>query len=140
MNRMHSPRTVTRLMFLGLLATVIADAGAADAPAMEQVATAYTSAARPLLARYCLECHSTELMEGDLDLERFASLSDVRNSTRVWLKVAEMLDSGEMPPKDARRMPARDRQTLRDWLTQYLRAESVASAGDTLAAEHVRDQ
>jgi len=97
LNRTRRPQHVTQLTFLGLLATMLSSARAADAPGFEQAAAGYTTAARPLLAKYCLECHSTELMEGDLDLERFASLSDVRKSTRVWLKVAEMLDNGEMP-------------------------------------------
>src|SRR5262245_54209685 len=69
-------------------------------------------------------------MEGDLDLERFAALGDVRKATAVWLKVAEMLDNGEMPPKGARRMLAGERRILRDWLARYLKAEARASAGD----------
>ncbi len=89
---------------------------AEDPPTLDRAAAEYASTARPLLAKYCLECHSTEAMEGDLDLERFAALGDVRKATGVWLKVAEMLDNGEMPPKEARRLPARERQALRGWL------------------------
>src|SRR5271170_7020141 len=99
MNGTHGPRFVTGLVSLGLFATVIPAARAADAPTLEQAAAEYTNAARPLLAKYCLECHSAEALEGDLDLERFAALGDVRKATGVWLKVAEMLDNGEMPPK-----------------------------------------
>ena len=66
-------------------------------PALERAAAEYADAAKPLLAKYCLECHSTEVMEGDLDLERFAALGDVRKATAVWLKVAEMLDNRDLP-------------------------------------------
>src|SRR4051812_42227830 len=124
------PRLWAGLIFLVVFASTIPAARAADAPTLEQAAAEYSNAARPLLTRYCLKCHSTELMEGELDLERFASLGDVRKATGVWLKVAEMLDNGEMPPKEARRMPAGERRALRDWLARYLKAESLASAGD----------
>src|SRR5262245_22101548 len=41
-----------------------------------------------------------------------------------------MLDSREMPPKEARRMPPGDRQALRAWLARYLKEEALAGAGD----------
>jgi hypothetical protein len=126
----NSPRLIAGLVFLVPFATLIPDARAADEPTLEQAAAEYANAARPLLAIYCLKCHSTETREGELDLERFAVLGDVRKATSVWLKVAEMLDNGEMPPKDARRMPVGERQALRAWLARYLKAEALASAGD----------
>jgi hypothetical protein len=126
----NSPQLATCLGLLLLFAGATRAARGADSPALERAAIEYTNAARPLLAKYCLGCHSTEAMEGDLDLERFAALGDVRGATGVWLKVAEMLDNGEMPPKDARRMPAGDRKALRSWLAGYLKAEAIAGAGD----------
>src|SRR5262245_34360456 len=104
---------------LGWCTTGVAVAQAVETVGLEVVSAEYARTARPLLAKYCLECHSAELKEGDLDLERFASLDDVRQATRVWLKVAEMLDSREMPPKEARRMSPGDRQALRAWLARY---------------------
>jgi hypothetical protein len=123
-------RSMTGLVFLGLIAAAIPAARAADTPTLEQAGAEYTNTARPLIAKYCLECHATDVMEGELDLERFGALGEVRKATSVWLKVAEMLDNGEMPPKEARRLPARERQTLRAWLARYLKAEALASAGD----------
>jgi mono/diheme cytochrome c family protein len=112
------------------LTAVNVGARAADEPTLQQAATEYAAMARPLLERYCLACHSTEAMEGELDLERFATLDDVRRDTAVWLKVGEMLDNGEMPPKEGRRMPDERRAALRGWLADYLKAEALASAGD----------
>ena len=77
-----------------------------------------------------MKCHSTEEQKGTLDLEQFAKIDDVRRSTRTWLKVAEMLDNGEMPPKDAPQPTAERRKRLRGWVADYLKAESLASAGD----------
>ncbi len=82
------------------------------------------------MTRVCLNCHSTAKQKGDLDLERFASLKDIRRDTKVWLKVAEMLDNGEMPPKEAKQPTSAERKQLRGWVERYLHAESLAQAGD----------
>ncbi|HEX5499375.1 MAG TPA: DUF1587 domain-containing protein, partial [Thermomicrobiales bacterium] len=94
------------------------------------LAEEYLGQTRPLVKRFCLECHSTAKQEGDLDLERFATLAEVRRGTQVWLKVVEMLDDGEMPPKDARQLSLEQRKELRGWIERYLTAEALASAGD----------
>lgn len=91
----------------------------------------YAATARPLLKQFCLDCHSTEKQEGELDLQRFQQPADARRGTRTWLKVAEMLDNGEMPPKDAKRQPtAEERRHLRGWIDRFLHAEALATAGD----------
>jgi Protein of unknown function (DUF1592)/Protein of unknown function (DUF1588)/Protein of unknown function (DUF1587)/Protein of unknown function (DUF1585)/Protein of unknown function (DUF1595)/Planctomycete cytochrome C len=95
-----------------------------------EVGSEYARDVRPLMARICLNCHSTAKQKGDLDLERFASLKDIRRDTKVWLKVAEMLDNGEMPPKEAKQPTSAERKQLRAWVESYLHAESLAQAGD----------
>ena len=126
----HRLGFIAVLSVFGLFATSLSVTRAADLPTLDESAKGYKAVAQPLLTKYCLDCHSTEEMEGDLDLERFGGLNDIRKATTVWLKVAEMLDNHEMPPKDEPAMPEKDRRTLRHWLAEYLRAESYASAGD----------
>ena len=95
------------------------------------LATEFGREVQPLMKRFCLDCHSTEEEQGDLDLERFARFDDVRRNERVWRKVVEMLDEGEMPPKKAEAQPsAEERAKLRGWVARYLKAEAYAIAGD----------
>src|SRR5687768_18379113 len=48
-------------------------------PAAHDVsAIAYATSIRPLLTRYCLDCHSTKKHKGGLDIERFQTLDHVR--------------------------------------------------------------
>lgn len=47
----------------------------------------YDCAIRPLLTQFCMECHSTEQKEGELDLERFGNFDDVQHAPLVWQKV-----------------------------------------------------
>ena len=102
----------------------------AEPASFDALAGEYAARVRPLMTRLCLECHSTAAKEGELDLERFAKLDDVRPATKTWLKVAEMLDNGEMPPKDAEPLAADEKKQLRGWIQRYLEAEAYASAGD----------
>ncbi len=94
------------------------------------LADEYRTQTRPLLQQFCVGCHSTAKQEGDLDLEQFAALADVRRGTKAWLKVVEMLDNGEMPPAESKQPSAEQRKQLRAWVERYLHAESLASAGD----------
>ena len=99
-------------------------------PSFERLAAQFEQQTRPLISRLCLDCHSTESKEGDLDLERFALLTDVRQDTKLWQKVLEMLDLGEMPPVDSEQPTAAERDELEGWLRRYLDAEALANAGD----------
>ncbi len=96
----------------------------------EKIGAEFVGEIRPILRESCLKCHSTDEQKGTLDLEQFEKIDDVRRSTRTWLKVAEMLDNGEMPPKDAPQPRAERRKRLETWVADYLKAESLAQAGD----------
>ena len=91
------------------------------------LAQEYDARTRPVLQQFCLSCHSTEKQEGDLDLERFANLRDVRRGTKVWLKVVEMLDNGEMPPVDSKQPSVEQKLQVRGWVDRYLRTEVLVT-------------
>ena len=113
-----------------VLASVLlvpAAAWAAEPEAFGPLEAEFNRDVRPLVSAHCLKCHSTEEQEGTLDLEQFAKLADVR-AVKTWLKVAEMLDNGEMPPKDVPQPAPEHRKRLRGWVAAYLRAEAFASA------------
>ena len=84
-----------------------------DEPAsFDTLSAEYKRDAQPLLQRFCLECHSSEQKAGELDLQRFKTLTEVRQDTKVWLKVAEMLHNGEMPPEDFAQPSPKQRKDL----------------------------
>ncbi|MFT6179020.1 MAG: hypothetical protein ACJA1W_001363 [Akkermansiaceae bacterium] len=85
---------------------------------------------RPLLGKYCLDCHSTEEQEGDLDLERFDSLEAIRSDGKVWQLVEEQLELGEMPPKKKPQLSVEEKSKLLSWVGSTLRKIGEANAGD----------
>lgn len=103
---------------------------AAGKPDQEVAAREFVETVRPLLKTYCQKCHSEKQNEAEINLERFATLADVRKQPRVWQKVGAMLDSGQMPPKETRQPTDEERAALRAWVRRHLQAEAREHAGD----------
>jgi hypothetical protein len=102
---------------------------AQDSP-WKSLADGYTKEIRPLLETYCQRCHGASRQEAELNLGRFARLTDIRKTPRVWQKLLEMLDTEQMPPKKAKQPSAEERSQLRSWLRDYLKLEARSQAGD----------
>jgi hypothetical protein len=85
---------------------------------------------RPLLRDYCVACHSSEKQEGELDLQRFASLEQIEWQPKVWAHVKEQLSLGEMPPKDAKQLSVEQKLQLANWVRSMLDEIALANAGD----------
>jgi hypothetical protein len=85
---------------------------------------------RPTLREYCLKCHSTEKHNGDMDLERFTAIEEVKHQPKVWQAVLDQLGQNEMPPKDKPQPSAEQREQLFDWANAVLDEIALAKAGD----------
>lgn len=90
----------------------------------------YADKVLPILKDSCLNCHSTKKQKGEVDLEQFASVADVRRSPKVWEAVLEQVASGEMPPKKEKALTADANKVLLDWTHKTLEAVALANAGD----------
>lgn len=134
MNRPNSQwsgpsRLLAVALGLGFGVLALGNAGPEPKPVAGRPAD-YPTVVQPLLKRYCLDCHSTKARKGSLDLERFASLREVRNDLKPWQQTLEMLETGEMPPRKKPQPSADERQQLIGWVRGFLDAEARARAGD----------
>lgn len=84
----------------------------------------------PVLEHHCNTCHSTEKQKGDLDLERFTSVAEIKKHPMVWENVLDQLASNEMPPKKEPPLPAAQKQQLMSWVRGVLDDVALANAGD----------
>jgi Protein of unknown function (DUF1592)/Protein of unknown function (DUF1588)/Protein of unknown function (DUF1587)/Protein of unknown function (DUF1585)/Protein of unknown function (DUF1595)/Planctomycete cytochrome C len=113
-----------------LLSPVAAIVTAAQAAGAADAVAEYDHGIRPLLTEYCLKCHSTEKQKGELDLERFRSIDDVKRAPEVWQEALEQLSDGEMPPKDKPQLSAEQKQQLMAWIGTTLETIGRENAGD----------
>lgn len=97
---------------------------------IDTLAKSYKADIRPLVVRYCQECHAGEQVEAEIDLSIFKSLTEIRKQPVIWQKVRVMLDSGQMPPPDADQPTATERTLLSAWVHSYLKVEAATRAGD----------
>jgi hypothetical protein len=69
--------------------------------------------------KYCFDCHDTETQEGKIDLQTIPLMisQDIPTAER-WAKILNAINSGEMPPKDAKPIADADK-------TEFLQALSV---------------
>ena len=51
----------------------------------------YADKILPILKDSCLNCHSTKKQKGDVDLEQFATVADIRRSPKAWEAVLEQM-------------------------------------------------
>jgi hypothetical protein len=88
---------------------------------------------RPLLVRYCVDCHRGEKPKGNLRLDNLTpDLADTATREH-WTHLVERLRAGEMPPKDQPRPPEKEVQALTGWLVPR-----IAAADATARAAHGR--
>ena len=54
---------------------------------------------KPLLEQYCFDCHNEKTQKGDVNLLPFAENPQLAENRKMWEKVAELVESREMPPE-----------------------------------------
>ena len=91
---------------------------------------AYQTSIQPLLKRYCHSCHSGDRTEAEIDLEMFSTIDAVKKQPRIWQRIRRMLESRQMPPKDASQPTDKESNALRNWVREYLIHQAKALAGD----------
>jgi hypothetical protein len=102
----------------------------ADIPNARALERDFQRQALPVLKEYCLGCHSTEKHKGDLDLERFGSLTEVVKQPKIWQGVVDQMALGEMPPKEKPQPSKAQAAQLAGWVNRALEAAAQARAGD----------
>ena len=100
------------------------------ASAQDSLDSDFTPKIQPLLVKYCFECHSGDTTEAEVDLANFADVNAIRKDTKTWIRIAKMLSTRQMPPKESAQLSEGEFKTLANWVSQFLLNEARANAGD----------
>ncbi|HSH96462.1 MAG TPA: DUF1592 domain-containing protein, partial [Roseimicrobium sp.] len=91
-----------------------------------RTAAAATADYSGFFKQHCIKCHSGDKAKGDLDLDKLKADFSNRMSREHWERIQAQLESGDMPPKDKPRPPAKDVKSLAGWIgAQTTAAELV---------------
>lgn len=104
---------------LMVLLCLLADDSVADDPSFEKDL-------QPWLQMHCLDCHGSEKQEGEFRIDTLSR--DVgRRDTSHWAEIIERINSGEMPPKDAKTQPsAIESAKIVEWLAARINEGEAA--------------
>jgi hypothetical protein len=77
----------------------------------------FTVQLKPLLESLCYSCHDARKHKAGIDLSAYHDETAVHRDVATWKKVANQLDSRDMPPDDATIQPSdAQRQLLISWI------------------------
>jgi hypothetical protein len=102
-------------------------------PAAEQAPgerDAFQRQVRPLLERYCVDCHSKESPEAGIVLDRYDDQAAAVKDGRTWLRVRDALEGRTMPPADEPQPSLEERDRAITWVEKdYLAAQRIKPQG-----------
>ncbi|MEC5125607.1 DUF1592 domain-containing protein [Verrucomicrobiales bacterium BCK34] len=110
------------LAFVAFYGVNSAGAEEAKSPAWNEV--------RPVLDKYCFQCHGGEKTKGAVDLKALAEDPKVADHFAFWEDVSFVIEDEEMPPVDDPQPSEAEKQLLTRWLDASLDAVAQANAGD----------
>src|SRR5947209_1909907 len=90
-------RLASRCLAYGL--ALIVAVGLSTATAQEPEARdAFQGQVRPLLERYCIDCHNRDFSEAGIVLDRFEDQASAVEDGATWIRVRDALEGRIMPP------------------------------------------
>ncbi|WP_298869217.1 DUF1592 domain-containing protein [uncultured Gimesia sp.] len=93
----------------------------ADLSSIEISEKQFTSQIKPLLTKYCLDCHTGEEAEAGLSLDKYTSRSSILEHREAWEKIVQRIQIQSMPPKDADSLPTdKEREAILAWFDDTL--------------------
>ena len=67
---------------------------------------------KPLLGKFCVECHGKEKHKADINLEAYTDAAQILVDRTTWEKVRDMLRTREMPPEKKPQPTEEQRQSM----------------------------
>ena len=117
-----SRQMLLAMLLLGALGfSAFGRAAAEDAPALTPTPDFFEHSLRPMLAKYCLDCHQGEEAEAELKLETYRTADAVTADRKAWENIRDMLRRGRMPPEGEARPPQEQIDAAVAWLETALK-------------------
>lgn len=101
-------------------------------PADDQPAATFARDVLPFLTKHCYACHGNGKKKADLALDKFKDDESVQKDRKTWENVLFMIKTGEMPPKEKARPPAKEIEAVLksiDGVLAKLDCSGVRNAG-----------
>jgi hypothetical protein len=109
------------LALLSRPAATVRAADTASPPPATDSQTIFQDKVVPILVENCYECHGNGNHKGDLALDSFKTIDDVKQHKDQWSDVLKDVQSGDMPVAAAKHHPSfAERKTITEWIGRVL--------------------
>ena len=85
---------------------------------------------RPFLKKYCAECHFGEDPDGEQRLDQARTPEELTAKRALYTKAAQLIGSGQMPPKDSPQPSAEVRKQMARWLDDTINYVDCSGPSD----------
>ncbi|MFM8494320.1 MAG: DUF1592 domain-containing protein [Planctomycetia bacterium] len=82
-------------------------------------AASYDADVRPILEKFCFDCHSGDRAEAGITLDTYRESRAKTHERKAWVKVLRQLQGGAMPPIDAEQPSRGELAAIERWITDY---------------------
>ncbi len=106
-------KRTTLLVMVMMLATVIISSCTKEETPDTTTETTYTSKVAPIIANYCLTCHSDVAPSADLSLTTYESVKAATMTGNLAVRINDA--NSPMPPSGL--MPEDSRNTIQAWIS-----------------------
>jgi len=86
----------------------------------DAVEVRYQEEIRPILQRFCYDCHGETKQRAGLSLQAYADASAARKDRKTWESVLRVLRAGEMPPEGRPQLSDAQRSQVARWIESEL--------------------
>lgn len=114
------------LVPLGLLVSMFTNGSSSPTESSLQAAeppspdVIYQEKIVPFFKNYCFDCHSKDIMEGELSIEQYTSVKQILEDRKPWERIYDMVRVGAMPPSDVDMPSEAERLEVANWLDKTL--------------------
>ncbi len=96
------------------------DAAPTQKPGPQDAAGDHATHIRPFLDKHCTDCHGMDSAKAGLRLDSLAPEFAAPDKARLWTKILDRLEAGDMPPGKRPRPPQAERQQVVSWINDRL--------------------
>ncbi len=115
-----------RIIFWCLISCLLMNRVTAAEP---ESADYFEKSVRPVLVKYCAECHNPDDSKNDVRLLKAKTAAEISESSKIWFSASHQLRNRTMPPADEPQPTEAERLQIANWIETYLR-ETACDRGE----------
>ncbi|QDT96552.1 hypothetical protein V144x_20100 [Gimesia aquarii] len=81
----------------------------------------FEKSVRPVLVKYCADCHDPKDSKNDVGLLKAITADEISQSRKIWHSASHQLRNRTMPPADEPQPTEAERLRIANWIETYLR-------------------